>query len=99
MSLPEVLLGQRIRRKQLDGLHIRRQHPIGPYVLDFYCDEKKLCIEVDGYSHSVGNQPERDDIRDNWLASRGVRTLRLSARTVLAHMEVALDTIRREALD
>jgi very-short-patch-repair endonuclease len=97
MSLPEVLLWRELRRQNMDGLRFRRQHPLGPYVLDFYCDEVKLAVEVDGEWHSFGPQPARDRARDAWLAANGVRTLRLSARYVLKQMQDALETIVREA--
>jgi very-short-patch-repair endonuclease len=57
LSLPEGLLWRAIKGRKLDGLHFRKQHPIGPYVLDFYCDEARLAIEVDGQSHSFGDLP------------------------------------------
>lgn len=94
MSLPEVLLWRNLRQWRQDGFHIRRQHPIGPFVLDFYCDESKLAIEVDGYSHTVGQQPLHDMERDEWLALRKIRTLRVPARLVLHEMDSALGTIR-----
>jgi very-short-patch-repair endonuclease len=75
------------------GLHFRRQHPIGRYILDFYCDEAKLAVEVDGYSHDVADRPARDLWRDNWLASRDVTTLRITARDVLKSMDDVLATI------
>ncbi len=93
MSLPEVLLWKGLRRKALGG-HFRRQHPIGVYVLDFYCDRAKLAVEIDGQTHSLAGAPERDAKRDAWLASQGVRTLRLPATYVLAHLDDALETIR-----
>ena len=93
MSLPEVLLWRALRRQQLEGWRFRRQHPFGPYVLDFYCDAGKLAVEVDGYSHQVDNQWVRDERRDAWLARRGIRTLRLRAVVVLKDMDVALRTI------
>jgi very-short-patch-repair endonuclease len=61
---------------------LRRQHPIGPFVLDFYCDGAKLAVEVDGFAHVTGDGPQRDVRRDDWLAARGVRTLRIDARDV-----------------
>jgi len=97
MSLPEVLLWRELRRQRMDGLRFRRQHPLGPYVLDFYCDEVKLAVEVDGEWHSFGPQPARDQVRDRSLEQHGVRTLRLSARFVLKHMQEVLETIVREA--
>src|SRR5260370_33825496 len=48
MSLPEVVLWQALRKARFAGLRIRRQHPIGPYILDFYCPAARLAIEVDG---------------------------------------------------
>jgi very-short-patch-repair endonuclease len=94
MSLPEVLLRRAIKGRKLDGLHFRRQHPLGPYVLDFYCDSAKLCVEVDGYSHGVGRRGERDEQRDAWLAERGVRTLRISAELVLHDVDDAVRAIQ-----
>jgi very-short-patch-repair endonuclease len=95
MSLPEVLLWKQIRPNVFDGPHIRRQHPFGPYTLDFYRDAAKLCIEVDGEGHGFGDQPERDEQRDAWLLGQGIRTLRLPAKLVLFNMDSALSTIRQ----
>jgi very-short-patch-repair endonuclease len=81
MTLPEVLLWRELKGRKLRGLHFRKQHPIGRYVLDFYCDELKLAVEVDGQGH--GFDPDKDERRDAWLASQGVRTLRIRAAAVL----------------
>jgi very-short-patch-repair endonuclease len=94
MNTPEVRLWIRVRRNQLDGIHIRRQHPLGPYVLDFFCARAKLAIEVDGGAHD-DDRRERDNARDAWLAMRGIRTLRLPASLVMEDMEAALAAIRR----
>ena len=94
MSRPEVVLWQAIRSRKVNGLRFRRQHPLGPYVLDFYCPEFRLCVEVDGASHSLGDHPLRDDIRDARLAAQGIRTLRLSAELVLHDVDDAVRTIR-----
>jgi very-short-patch-repair endonuclease len=93
MSLPEVLLWRQLRRQGLEGLRFRRQHPLGPYILDFYCEETRLAVEVDGQGHGYGDQPAYDERRDAWLAQQGVRVLRLSARLVLREMDSALRTI------
>jgi very-short-patch-repair endonuclease len=53
MTLPEVILWQWLRQRP-DGLKFRRQHPTGPYVLDFFCSDARLAIEVDGEAHSRG---------------------------------------------
>lgn len=86
MTLPEVILWHRLRRRGL-GHHWRHQHPAGAYSLDFYCDAAKLCVEVDGEAHGRGDQPERDARRDAWLAANGVFTLRIPAAEVLGNIE------------
>ena len=83
MSLPEVLLWVKLRERQPDGPRIRRQHPIGPYVIDFFCSEARLAIEIDGAAHSMGNQPEQDRKKTAYLESLGFEVLRISARDVL----------------
>ncbi len=82
MSLPEVILWQHLRKERLAELHFRRQHPIGPYVLDFYCAKARLCVEVDGLAHFT-EVALRDERRTRWLEQQGIRVLRLQARDVL----------------
>jgi very-short-patch-repair endonuclease len=93
MSLPEVLLWKSLRGRKLQGLHFRKQHPIGPYVLDFYCEAERLAVEVDGGAHSFGDRPERDERRDAWLSAQGITTLRLAASLVLEDVDDATRTI------
>jgi very-short-patch-repair endonuclease len=93
MSLPEVLLWKAIKGGAVDRLHFRRQHPIGPYVLDFYCEAVKLAVEVDGASHGFGDRPVRDERRDTWLATQGIDTLRLPASLILRDVDAAARTI------
>jgi very-short-patch-repair endonuclease len=83
MSLPEVVLWQYLRGGKLKRLKFRRQHAMGPFVLDFYCAEAKVCIEVDGAAHDFVERAERDASRDSWLAERGVKVLRFLAADVL----------------
>jgi len=89
LTLPEVLLWLNLKGRRLNGLHFRRQHPIGPYILDFYCDERRLAAEVDGEQHALRDHPQRDVVRDLWLAERGIATFRITARDVLASPEGA----------
>jgi very-short-patch-repair endonuclease len=88
MTLPEVLLWQELRKRS--DVRFRRQHPAGPYVLDFYCATAKLCVEVDGEVHARGTQPARDARRDGWLAAQGVRVLRVPADEVLRDLDAVL---------
>ena len=92
MSLPEILLWRELRGRP-DGLKFRKQHPAGPYVLDFYCDAMRLAVEIDSESHGFGDRPDRDAERDAWLALRNVRTLRVRAGDVLNDIEAVVRLI------
>ena len=83
MSLPEVLLWQALRRRP-GGIKFRRQHPSGPYILDFFCIDARLAVEIDGAAHSLGDRPSHDERRDAFLVSAGIATLRVPASAVLA---------------
>jgi very-short-patch-repair endonuclease len=74
----------------------RREYATGPYRLDFYLPEVKLAVEVDGGSHWGGLAAQRDAVRDQWHADRGVRTLRVTDREVLQDLAAVLDMIDRE---
>jgi very-short-patch-repair endonuclease len=93
MSLPEVLLWRAIRRREPGAPKFRRQHPAGPWVLDFYCDAHKLCVEVDGESHSFEEVAARDRAKEAWLAARGVRVLRFPAKAVLQDLDAVARAI------
>jgi very-short-patch-repair endonuclease len=80
MSPPEVRLWALLRRSP-EGVGFRRQHPIGPYVADFYCAAAKLIIEVDGQSHDFTAQ--RDDARDAYMRDLGLRVLRIPASDIM----------------
>ena len=82
MSLPEVILWQALRRRQL-AKHFRRQHPAGPYILDFYCSRAKVAVEVDGAAHDFVPQALHDRRRDAWLNEQGIRVLRFAAAEIL----------------
>ena len=80
MSLPEVLLWRLLRKASPP---VRRQHPLGRYVVDFYCPAARLVIEVDGFAHQTGDRPARDAVRDAWLQAQGFSVLRIAAADVL----------------
>jgi very-short-patch-repair endonuclease len=92
-----VVLWQALRKGRLAGLRFRRQHPIGPYILDFYCASARLAIEVDGFAHDTAVAARHDEIRQAWLAERGVTVLRFSAGDVLQDekLEAVLKAIER----
>ena len=92
MSLPEGLLWQ-VLRSRPEGLKFRRQHPLGPYIADFYCPSARLVVEIDGESHSMGDRPEQDVRRDAWISEQGLRVLRVPAQVVLGDMQAAVDAV------
>jgi len=71
LTQPELMLWTRLKRRLPNAPVFRNQHPMGPYILDFYCDRARLCVEVDGYIHGTADHPQRDARRDAWLAGRG----------------------------
>jgi very-short-patch-repair endonuclease len=76
-SLPERTLWAMLRGNQ-QGMHFRRQHAVGVYILDFYCATARLCVEVDGPSHQ--DRAEYDARRTKWLNEQGIRVLRFFGR-------------------
>ena len=95
MTPPEIALWQALRSRELDGYRFRRQHPIGPWVVDFYCAEAGLAVEVDGWSHNMG-EPGRDARRDADLSRRGVRVIRFPATDVLRDLDSVLRSLQAE---
>jgi very-short-patch-repair endonuclease len=92
MSWPEVMLWRRLRQRPC-GLKFRRQHPAGPFVLDFFCSEAKVGIEIDGMAHDLTDRAERDRARAEWLKHRGVEVFRLSAAEVTKAPDAATEAI------
>jgi very-short-patch-repair endonuclease len=96
MTEPERLLWAMLRGSQLK-LRFRRQHPIGSYVLDFYCASARLCVEVDGPVHAEPDQRAHDAQRDRWLEAQGVRVLRVPAADVSARPAAVIAAIVQAA--
>ena len=82
MSPPEVMLWQQLRGGQA-GARLRRQHPVGPYVVDFYCSARRLVIEVDGAIHDAEQRPVREVRREAFLNENGYRVVRVMAADIL----------------
>lgn len=83
MTLPEVQLWQQLRLRR-SGLKFRRQHPVGPYVVDFCCMAQRLVVEIDGFAHDLADRATRDAARTRYLEDNGYTVMRVSARQVLA---------------
>lgn len=77
MTPQEIILWSRIKNSQI-GFKFRRQHGLGPYILDFYCPEKRIVVELDGAHHFKKEGIEHDMKRTSYLESLGVRVLRFT---------------------
>ncbi len=101
LSPPELALWAALKGRQLDGYAFRRQHPVEPYILDFYCEAARLAIEVDGAGHHTPDAARHDMRRDAFLRARDIDTLRLPASLVLENRAAALarilDEVQRRA--
>ena len=88
----ESKLWQCLRRSRLNNMKFRRQHPLFRYIVDFYCYEYKMIIEVDGLVHDY--QMPQDAVRDQLLSQHGFYVLRFTNEQVLHNTKFVLDTIR-----
>lgn len=93
MTPAEVLLWEKVRAGRLNNLHFRRQHPISKYILDFYCHQYQLAIELDGSVHNQTDQKERDLGREEELEALGLKILRFSNDSVLNETQEVLKII------
>jgi len=91
----ENLLWSHLRAYRLSGLKFRRQQPIGVYVVDFFCPEKKLIVELDGGHHQ--ERVDYDSNRDAWLKSEGYTVLRYWNNEVMGNLEGVLEDVGRVA--
>jgi very-short-patch-repair endonuclease len=93
MTGQETRLWSRLRARQLQGLKFRRQHGIGPYIVDFYCPEQSLVIEVDGDSHADVDQIVKDRQREKYLHSLGLRVLRYFNDDIVKNLDGVLEDL------
>jgi very-short-patch-repair endonuclease len=91
----ERILWDALRSRRFDGLKFRRQRPVGAFVLDFYCEELHLAIEIDGAIHLEPDVASRDAMRERDLREQGVRFIRVSARDVETDVVAVLEFVRR----
>ena len=90
----ESILWQHLRRSQLQGYKFRRQQPIGPFIVDFYCSSAKLAIELDGSSHE--GKDGYDGFRESGIEGRGVRVLRFLNSEVISDIQGVVAEIARK---
>jgi very-short-patch-repair endonuclease len=95
----EARLWVRIKGKP-EGVHFRKQHPVGIYILDFYCAAARLAIEVEGQIHNVPEIAAQDEIRFRWLEAHGFEVMRLTGADVMGDPDEAAQgvVLRAQAL-
>ena len=92
----EAVLWGCLRAKQIEGIQWRRQFSIGPFILDFYAPQLKLCIELDGEPHYTPDGADYDLRREEWLfREHGVRTIRFENNDIFRHNESIVEYIRK----
>ena len=99
-TAPETILWLRLKGKQIEGLKFRRQYGVGPYVLDFYCTELRLGIELDGEVHNTYEAEEYDKMRTQFLNENQITVLRYKNEVVYQNVEAIIEdikAIKREA--
>ncbi len=89
----EALLWLRLKNRQVHGRRFRRQHGIGPFVVDFYCPLERLAIELDGSVHNNAIASANDQARQAWLYAQGIRVIRFDNQAILDDMEGVVDAI------
>ncbi len=89
MTNAESLLRRALRRGQLNGLQFRRQHPIGPFTLDFYCPSLRLAIELDGGQHAA-QQKQADERRTLWLSGKNIAVVRYWNNDIFGNLQGGL---------
>ena len=90
----EAALWRLLQRSQLQGRKFRRQHSIGPYIVDFYCAQEHLIVELEGSVHDSERSATQDDVRERFLNNAGLSVLRLENRHVFENPEGVLELIR-----
>ena len=93
MTDTERILWSELRGRRLGAHRFRRQHPLGPYVVDFVCLEKRFIVEIDGGHHSEPGQIERDRRRTRWLEDAGYVVLRATNTEVFENADGVCETI------
>ncbi len=87
------MLWRALKEIPLEGTHSRRQAPIGPYVVDFFCPAKRLIIELDGEHHNEEETAERDRKRQLWLEKAGYRVVRFWNSEITGDLHAVLERI------
>lgn len=94
MTQPEIVLWMKLKRKQIDGHRFRRQYSVASYVMDFYCPDLRLAIEIDGASHDRPNAKEYDQEREEQINQLGITIIRFTNSQIETKLEEVMQYIR-----
>jgi very-short-patch-repair endonuclease len=89
----ETVMWRLLRNRSMGGHKFRRQHPVPPYILDFYCAEKRLAVELDGGQHAETERSLEDKKRTQYLEAAGITVIRFWNNHVLLETESVLQTL------
>jgi very-short-patch-repair endonuclease len=92
-TMCERVLWRHLRNRNFASCKFRRQHAIGDYILDFYCPEARIAVELDGGGHTYVSKQEHDQVRDHLLAHQGIRVLRFYNNDVRENLDGVLQAI------
>lgn len=96
MTETEVMLWSRLKGKQLLGYKVRRQYGVGNYVIDFYCPQLKLGIEVDGESHFTRKGLNHDKNRDDYISNEGIELIRVTTTDINDNLDGVVEYLARK---
>ena len=97
-TAPEAILWRILKGKQIEGLKFRRQFGLGPYVLDFYCPEIRLCIELDGDVHKSFEQAQYDEERSRFINESNIKVLRFENEVVYRSANAIVEAIKEHKI-
>jgi very-short-patch-repair endonuclease len=96
MTEAELILWIKLKNREIFKAKFRRQHPAGMFIIDFYCHEYKLAIELDGPIHDIDDNPEKDTNRTSLLEKLGIKVIRFSNYDVFNNIDQVISTIQKE---
>ncbi len=97
MTKSEKLLWQQLRNRQVDGLRFRRQHPVNEFIVDFFCYEAMLAVEIDGSVHDDSVQSERDIGRTHIINEFGIELIRFTNKEIENNIDRVVEKIKTKA--
>jgi very-short-patch-repair endonuclease len=98
LTTAEAKLWSLLKNSKLENKKFRRQHSVGPYVLDFYCPDEKICVELDGAAHFTDGGHEYDSARTEYLETLNIRVVRFENKDVFENTEGVLEEIKKTFL-